>query len=74
MPKILTDKFGVNQFWSGVIMALDNVLALFLLPYFLRHRVEQECVYLWRNMMGKELGPIGSVAKQTEQIKETATG
>jgi len=34
IPKILTDKFGVNQFWSGVIMALDNVLALFLLPFF----------------------------------------
>ncbi len=34
IPKILTDKFGMNQFWSGVIMALDNVLALFMLPLF----------------------------------------
>ena len=34
IPKILTDKFGMSQTWSGVIMALDNVLALFLLPLF----------------------------------------
>ena len=30
----LTNKFGMNQTWSGVIMALDNILALFLLPFF----------------------------------------
>lgn len=30
----LTNKFGMNQTWSGVVMALDNVLALFLLPLF----------------------------------------
>ena len=34
IPKILTDKFGMAQGWSGVIMALDNVLALFMLPIF----------------------------------------
>ena len=34
IPKILTDKFGMEQWLSGVIMALDNVLALFLLPVF----------------------------------------
>ena len=34
IPKILTDKFGMSQTWSGVIMALDNVLALFMLPIF----------------------------------------
>ena len=34
MPLILTNKFGMSQTWSGVIMALDNVLALFLLPLF----------------------------------------
>ena len=32
IPLILTNKFGMSQTWSGVIMALDNVLALFLLP------------------------------------------
>ncbi len=30
----LTNKFGMSQFWSGVIMALDNILALFMLPFF----------------------------------------
>ena len=30
----LTNKFGMNQGWSGVIMALDNILALFMLPLF----------------------------------------
>ena len=30
----LTNKFGMNQTWSGVVMALDNILALFLLPIF----------------------------------------
>ena len=34
IPLILTNKFGMSQTWSGVIMALDNVLALFLLPVF----------------------------------------
>lgn len=34
IPKILTDRFGMSQTVSGVIMALDNVLALFLLPLF----------------------------------------
>lgn len=32
--KILIDKFGLNQLWSGVVMALDNMLALFLIPVF----------------------------------------
>ena len=34
MPLILTNKFGLNQTVSGVIMALDNILAVFLLPLF----------------------------------------
>ena len=34
IPKILIDKFGMSHFWSGVIMAFDNVIALFLLPLF----------------------------------------
>lgn len=34
IPKILTDKFGMSQASSGVVMALDNVLAIFLLPLF----------------------------------------
>ena len=34
IPKILVDKFGMNQTYSGIIMALDNILALFMLPLF----------------------------------------
>ena len=34
IPKILTDKFGLSHTWSGAIMALDNLLAVFLLPIF----------------------------------------
>ena len=34
IPKILTDKFGLAQTWSGAIMALDNIFALVLLPVF----------------------------------------
>ena len=34
IPVILTNKFGMSQTWSGVIMALDNILAVFMLPFF----------------------------------------
>ena len=34
VPLILTNKFGLSQTLSGIIMALDNVLALFMLPLF----------------------------------------
>ena len=34
VPKILTDRFGISQTASGIIMALDNILALFMLPLF----------------------------------------
>lgn len=34
IPMILTNKFGMSQTWSGFIMALDNILALFMLPLF----------------------------------------
>jgi len=34
IAKILIDKFGLTQGWSGVIMALDNMLAIFMLPLF----------------------------------------
>ena len=34
VPKILTETFGIGESISGVIMASDNVLALFLLPIF----------------------------------------
>ena len=34
VPLILTNKFGMSQTWSGIIMAIDNILALFMLPMF----------------------------------------
>ncbi len=34
IPKILTGTFGIGETISGGIMAADNVLALFLLPFF----------------------------------------
>ena len=34
IPLLMTYKFGMKQVESGIIMALDNVLAVFLLPLF----------------------------------------
>ena len=34
IPKILTETFRMNETLSGAIMAMDNILALFLLPLF----------------------------------------
>ncbi len=34
IPRILIDKFGLNQFQSGIVMAVDNVIAVILLPIF----------------------------------------
>ena len=34
ISKILIDAFGLNQTWSGVVMALDNIIAVILLPVF----------------------------------------
>lgn len=34
VPLILTKTFNMNETYSGAIMALDNILALFLLPFF----------------------------------------
>ena len=34
VPLILTNKFHMEQVWSGTIMSLDNIFAVFLLPIF----------------------------------------
>ena len=34
VPLILSNNFGLNETYSGAIMAADNILALFLLPFF----------------------------------------
>lgn len=48
IPVILTNKFGMSQTWSGVIMALDNILAVFMLPLF--GAISDKCV---GNRVGK---------------------
>ena len=47
IPKILTDTFNLSPTVSGIIMAADNVLALFLLPLF--GRLSDKC----RTPLGK---------------------
>ena len=34
VPLILTNHYGLAQDWSGFVMSLDNILALFMLPLF----------------------------------------
>lgn len=34
IPLILENRFELNKTWTGVIMSLDNILSLFLLPFF----------------------------------------
>ena len=34
VPKILTETFHLDETYSGIIMACDNIFALFLLPLF----------------------------------------
>lgn len=34
IARTLIDKFGLNQTWSGIVMAFDNVMAVILLPVF----------------------------------------
>ena len=34
VPMMLVNKFGLSQTLSGVVMSLDNVIALFMLPLF----------------------------------------
>lgn len=34
LPLILANTFNLNETWSGIVMAADNVLGLILLPFF----------------------------------------
>ena len=34
VPLILTNHFGLPELWSGAVMSIDNVLAVFMLPIF----------------------------------------
>ena len=48
IPVILTNKFGMTQRASGFVMALDNILAVFMLPLF--GAISDKCI---RNRFGK---------------------
>lgn len=39
--KILIDKFGFNQTLSGFVLALDNIFALFMLPFLEHFQINQ---------------------------------
>ena len=43
VPLILTRTFHMNETISGLIMAADNILALFLLPFFGSRRSASGC-------------------------------
>lgn len=43
--KILEEQFNVPAIWSGLIMAIDNILALFMLPVF--GRLSDACTSPW---------------------------
>jgi Na+/melibiose symporter-like transporter len=56
IPRILKNTFNLGETVTGVIMALDNVLALFLLPLFgslsdhVHTRIgKAHAFYSWRN-------------------------
>ncbi|RJX23967.1 MAG: MFS transporter [Acholeplasma sp.] len=34
IARTLIDKYGLNQTWSGIVMAADNIMAVILLPLF----------------------------------------
>ncbi len=60
IPKILTGTFGIGETVSGSIMAVDNVLALFLLPFF--GSLSDKCnTRIGRRMPFVTFGTIGAV-------------
>ena len=61
IPLVLTNTFHMNEALSGVIMAADNVLALFLLPLF--GGISDRCGHPWgRRMPFIVFGTIAAVA------------
>lgn len=60
IPLILKNSFHIGDTLSGIVMALDNVLALFLLPYFgsLSDKIDTK---IGRRMPFIIIGTVGSV-------------
>ena len=75
IPKILTDKFGMNQANSGIIMALDNVLALFMLPLFgaisdrCRHRMGRRTPFILFGTLAAAVLLVGLSFVDNAQLK-----
>ena len=45
VPLIMTNKFGMKQLSSGIIMSLDNIFAVFMLPIFGAISDKVKCKY-----------------------------
>ena len=80
IAKTLIDKFGLNQFESGLVMAFDNIMAVILLPLFgalsdrSQHKLGRRTPYI---IVGTVLAAFSFMSlayvdyKQTESIKTT---
>ena len=75
IPLILTNKFGLSQTASGVVMALDNILALFLLPLFgalsdkCRHRLGRRTPFILVGTIIAALAFVGLTFADNMQLK-----
>ena len=47
VPLILTNKFQMEQTYSGIIMSLDNIFAVVLLPIF--GTLSDKCIFRHNN-------------------------
>jgi hypothetical protein len=65
VPKMLTQTFGLSNWLTGVVMALDNIFGLILLPWF--GILSDRC----RSRLGRRTDPRYTAAKT---IEPTAAG
>lgn len=80
IARTLIDKFGLNQFESGLVMAFDNIMAVILLPLFgalsdrSQHKLGRRTPYI---IVGTVIAALAFMAlsytdyKQTEKIQTT---
>ncbi len=76
IPLILTNKFGLSQTASGVVMALDNILALFMLPLFgalsdkCRHRLGRRTPFILVGTIVAAVAFVGLTFADNMQLKQ----
>ena len=76
IPLILTNKFGLSQTASGVVMALDNILALFMLPLFgaisdkCRHRLGRRTPFILVGTIVAAFAFVGLTFADNLQLKQ----